>query len=117
MSKIRRAAVLDVDGDFRRMVADFLKGKGYDEVLETQDSQEVLDRHLADPFQLIVVEWEIPDLGGDIFLRKIARHNGRKCRIVVVLDGSNSVHIETKVGGYLLKPVSLNDLEKILGEP
>lgn len=105
---------MDSDGKFRKEVADFLKKNGYTEVLETNKSSEVLKEHVANPFNLVIVEWEIQDLGGDLFLRKIAKHNGRKCRIVVIFDGSSSVHIETKVGCYLVKPLEAQDFDKLL---
>lgn len=107
----------------REDLVDELRYLGH-QVEEAADGQEGLDRALAKPFDLIICDILLPQLGGVQLVETLRNSGGRNAATqVVFLTAYNDAAMAaecSRIGSsaYLLKPVQYKDLailiEKIL---
>jgi two-component system response regulator VicR len=117
-----RILVADDSEALRTMFQETLVGEGFEVVVAT-DGQEALDLfHTAGPFDLVLLDGDMPRLTGREVARKV-RAESLSLPVVIV---SGTVHIseaEAQALGvtFLLKPVLPNDLvrqiRRLLGTP
>jgi DNA-binding response OmpR family regulator len=109
-----RVLVADEEVQLSGILAEWLQQSGYSVVCATT-ADEAFERHRKNRFDIILLDWSIGGVGGgDSLLRRIKKLNGNKCKIVLMLDGSASLHLETRVSGFLMKPFTIADLQKTL---
>ena len=109
----KRILVVDDNKSIRTMVADYLKGKGYD-VVEATDGIQGLDRGLSSAPNVIILDVVMPGIDG-FKLCQLLREKGVKTPIIMLTEKAT---IEDKVTGfsfgaddYLAKPFSPLELE------
>ena len=109
-----RVLIADEEAELSGILAEWLQQSGYS-VVCTTIADEALEWHRKNRFDIILLDWSIGGAGGgDSLLRRIKKLNGNKCKIVLMLDGSASLHLETKVSGFLMKPFTITDLQNAL---
>lgn len=97
----------------RTLVAQFLRGEGF-EVIEARDGPEGVEQfHGAGPFDLVLLDLNLPGYSGVEVCRRIkhASPNQRLmiCSAAIVRDAESALH-RMGVGHYLTKPYHPEDL-------
>ena len=104
--------VIDDDDDIRDMFEDLLSEEGY-EVTTASGGQEGIDSFAAKPFELILCDLVMPDIGGIEVLSKIRETSKVPC---IILSGHITPHYHhlcMKAGAteILQKPVDYSYLK------
>ena len=90
---------------------------GFDEVTQAGDGQEVVDLFNMAPYDLVVLDWEMPIRSG-LDVLKILRAKGSKIPIVMCTSLSSKAAIVEAIAagasGYIVKPYQPNDVEERL---
>jgi two-component system chemotaxis response regulator CheY len=114
-----RALVVDDARIIRVLVGKFLKTLGFD-VLEAENGRAALDLLAGQPdVELIVVDWNMPVMGGQEFVQTFrARAGQRAVRILVMTAGEETFTGATALGagadGHLHKPFTHDELQASL---
>jgi len=104
--------------DSRMMMRILLEEKGY-RVVEANDGHETIEVALRELPLLLLLDLEIPRLGGMEVARHLRGHQKlESLRIVIVSGHDPALHRETEIAAgcddYLLKPIDLDLLDEIL---
>jgi CheY-like chemotaxis protein len=101
--------ILLVEDEYRlrSLVAQFLRGEGF-EVVEAGDGAEGVDRFAdSGPFDLVLVDLNLPVFSGVEVCRRIKHHNPAQRMMIcsaAVMPNHESALIALGVGHYLSKP-------------
>ncbi|MBL8384940.1 MAG: response regulator [Burkholderiales bacterium] len=114
------ALAADDDEASRKLAALMLKREGL-VVTAVEDGQQALDHVAANHVDLVLMDLEMPRLGGLDAIRAIrALAPPRPARIVALTSHADeTVRARCREAGadaYLVKPVRLADLQRVLGE-
>lgn len=110
-----RGALLLVEDEhvLRGLVAQFLRGEGFG-VVEAGDGAEGVDRFAdSGPFDLVLVDLNLPVFSGVEVCRRIKRSNPAQRMMIcsaAILDDHESALLALGVGHYLTKPYRPEDL-------
>ncbi|MBF0273983.1 MAG: response regulator [Nitrospinae bacterium] len=117
-----RILIVDDFSTSRRTMRMSLKTLGYHHVIEAVDGVDALAKlQDEDRIGLILLDWNMPNMSGIEFLRKVrAKPEHKKVKIIMITAESAKENIvsamQSGVDQYLLKPVMPKNLEeKILG--
>jgi two-component system chemotaxis response regulator CheY len=118
----RRALVVDDSRAIRRLIARTLDGLGF-AVAEAADGREGLFRLDQSGAEVVLVDWNMPEMGGLEFVRAVRADPGRAgVRLVVVTSeaelGRMVEALEAGADEYLMKPftpAALSDKLALLG--
>jgi DNA-binding response OmpR family regulator len=109
----KRVLIVDDNKSIRAMVADYLKGKGY-EVVEAVDGIQGFERALSSSPNVIILDVVMPNMDG-LKLCQLLRDKGVKTPIIMLTEKATE---DDKVRGfslgvddYLAKPFSSLELE------
>ena len=109
----KRVLIVDDNKSIRAMVADYLKGKGY-EVVEAVDGIQGFERALSSSPNVIILDVVMPNMDG-LKLCQLLREKGVKTPIIMLTEKATE---DDKVRGfslgvddYLAKPFSSLELE------
>jgi CheY-like chemotaxis protein len=112
-----RVLLVDDDDDGREIYAALFTGAGY-EVLQAEQGAEAIETTLRRKPDLIVMDLEMPVMGG---LEAIGRlkEDARTCAIPVVVLSANGIfdHAKAEAAGCetcLVKPCAFDDLESVV---
>lgn len=116
MERSSRILVVDDESDITAVLADILIEQGY-QVETAGDGKAAWKKFQADPFDLVVTDLKMPEMGGLDLLRRIQESKSRA--LVVIMTGFATVEtaIEAlKIGAfdYILKPFKVGELLKIV---
>jgi len=114
-----KALVVDDSAVMRKILTDALERAEMTEVKHAKDGQEAVDACNADEFELILMDWNMPNMLGIDAVRAI-RENGKSMPIIMVTtEAERSRVIEALQAGannYIIKPFESDTLvEKIKG--
>ena len=108
-----KALVVDDSLTIRRIVIKALAGVGIAEAAEAGDGQEAVNAVQAGQFDLILMDWNMPNMSGIDALRAI-RQSGNKTPVVMVTTEAEKARvieaIKTGANDYLIKPFSPEQL-------
>ncbi len=109
--------VVDDDEDICMVVKLILEGEGL-RVTEASDGEEALAK-LRGGLQprLILLDMMMPKMDGEAFLRELHRDPQRRHLPVVIMSGNRQSRqraAELSVQGYLIKPVELDELLRVV---
>lgn len=118
----RRALVVDDSRAIRRIIGRTLDGLGF-AVAEAADGREGLVRLDESDAEVVLVDWNMPEMGGLDFVRAVRADPGRAgVRLVVVTSEAELGHmveaLEAGADEYLMKPFTpeaLSDKLALLG--
>lgn len=86
-----RILIVDDDEALQAMVKDLLSTEGYD-ILEASDGRRALDRAIGERPDLILLDWNLPEMDGLDVCRAIRAHEDEAVRttLVVMLTAMNT---------------------------
>jgi two-component system chemotaxis response regulator CheY len=114
-----KVLLVDDSNTMRRIQRNTLEKIGYTDVTEAQDGADALDKLKAGGFQLVLMDWNMPNMTGIEALKKIKADPGLKSTpvIMVTSESEKSKIIEAIQAGaanYVVKPFQPETLsEKI----
>lgn len=109
-----RVLLLEDDASFRGIIRDFLAENGY-EVVEAQNGGEGVREALASDFAMVLCDFMMPGLPGDMFYRAVEKIRPDLCKGFVFMtgfqnDARTNEFIKSVNGFVLRKPFQLNYL-------
>ena len=104
--------------DSRMMMRILLEEKGY-RVVEANDGHETIEAALRELPLLLLLDLQLPGLGGLDVVRHLRRHQKLESLRIVIISGHDpALHRETAIAAgcddYLLKPIDFDLLDEIL---
>ena len=125
VDKNMKILVVDDFQTMRRIVINLLKQLGFSNVAEASDGKIALDKVMAEDFDLIISDWNMPNMSGLDFLKHIrADENKKKIPfIMVTAEGKKEnviAAVHAGVSNYIVKPFNAATLRekmvKVIGE-
>ena|SRR2546423_10681893 len=113
-----RALVVDDSSTIRAILTLYLKKMDM-EVIEAADAYEALQRLKEGPFDLVLVDWNMPEMDGIDLIRQIRKVPAYDAvPVVMVTTNSESEHLGTAMDAganeYIQKPCTLGTLREKL---
>lgn len=110
----KRILVADDDADVRDLCRTILDGEGF-QVVEAEDATTCLSLARAEPPDLVLLDWMMPEVDGIDALRALkSTPSTRNVPVVMLtaLDDISQVTMATMNGadGYVTKPFEIDDL-------
>lgn len=101
--------VVDDSPTTRRIVANSLKGIGYQEVLEAENGKDALEKLSVNSIDFIILDWNMPVMSGHEFTKNVrSSDQWKKIPILMVtIRGVKDDIIEAltaRVNNYIMKP-------------
>lgn len=121
IDKGMKILVVDDFPTMRRIVRTLLKELGFTNVDEAEDGQEALAKLKSGGFQLVVSDWNMPNLDGLEMLRHIRADEALKHLPVLMVTAEakkENIIAAAKAGasGYVVKPFTAATLEEKLNK-
>ena len=110
----KKILIIDDEEDLRDIVQFQLKTKGY-EILTAQDGIDGLNKLKEFDPDLIILDLNMPRMGGIEFYQKICDKEGRPSHPVLVLTAranTRQLFLEFDIDGFMTKPFEAEDLIK-----
>jgi len=120
---MKKILAVDDSASIRAMVVFTLKAEGFD-VSEAVDGQDGLDKALADNFDLIISDVNMPIMGGIEFVQNVRQDNNYKYTPILMLTTESGTDLKTQgkaagATGWIVKPFDPQKLiavvNKVLG--
>jgi two-component system chemotaxis response regulator CheY len=115
-----RFLIVDDSSTMRRIIINTLTKLGYESFLEAGNGREGLDRLVAGPVDLVITDWNMPEMNGIDFVRNLrATEQGKTVPILMVTTNAAnddvSEALRAGVNNYVVKPFTAETLkEKIV---
>ena len=125
VDKNMRILVVDDFHTMRRIVINLLKQLGFSNVVEASDGREALDKVHTDKIDLVVSDWNMPNMTGIEFLKELRADEQYKALpfIMVTAEGKKEnviAAVHAGVSNYVVKPFNAATLKekltKVVGE-
>ena len=126
MKKDLRFLVVDDFSTMRRIVKNLLHDLGYANVAEADDGKTALPMLQAEPFDVLITDWNMPGMQGVELLRQVrADERLNKLPVLMLTAEAKREQIveaaQAGVSGYVIKPFTAATLkekiDKIFGKP
>ncbi|MEP4556079.1 chemotaxis response regulator CheY [Cobetia amphilecti] len=116
-----RILVVDDFPTMRRIVRNLLKELGFTNVEEAEDGQQALEFLNQGSFELVISDWNMPNLDGLEMLRRVrANHATATLPVLMVTAEAKKENIiaaaQAGASGYVVKPFTAAVLEEKLGK-
>jgi len=102
-----KALVVDDSGVMRKVLMGILKTTGMEEVAQAADGLEAVKEASANPYDLILMDWNMPNMSGVEALQAI-RGKGIKTPIIMVTTEAEKSRIieaiKSGANNYVIKP-------------
>lgn len=121
MNKNMPILVVDDFPTMRRIVRTLLKELGFGNVEEAEDGQDALKKLKSDKYELVVSDWNMPNLDGLEMLKQIRGDDGLKDLPVLMVSAEakkDNIIAAARAGasGYVVKPFTAATLEEKLNK-
>jgi two-component system chemotaxis response regulator CheY len=125
VDKNMRILVVDDFPTMRRIVINLLKQLGFSNVVEASDGKEALEKVRSDKIDLVVSDWNMPNMTGIDFLKELRADEKFKSLpfIMVTAEGKKEnviAAVHAGVSNYVVKPFNAATLKekliKVVGE-
>lgn len=125
VDKGMRILVVDDFQTMRRIVINLLRQLGFTNVVEASDGQLGLDKVRDDKIDLVISDWNMPNMSGMEFLRALRTDEKYKTLpfIMVTAEGKKEnviAAVQAGVSNYIVKPFNAATLKeklmKVIGE-
>ncbi len=107
--------VVDDSSTMRRIISNTLKKIGYSDLVEAGDGKEGLARMAENTFDLIVTDWNMPNMDGLEFTKVVRSTQGTVPILMVTTNAAKTDVIEALKAGvntYVVKPMTPETLEE-----
>ncbi len=120
-----KVLVVDDFSTMRRIVKNLLKQMGYEDITEAEDGEQAFNKLKSGNFELVVSDWNMPNMSGIEFLQKVRQDAALKDMpfLMVTAEAEKEKVIEAIKAGvdnYVVKPFTAEilkeKLEKIAGK-
>ncbi|MDD9912147.1 MAG: chemotaxis response regulator CheY [Alphaproteobacteria bacterium] len=120
-----RILVVDDFQTMRRIVINLLRQLGFTNVTEAEDGAAAWEKLQADAIDLIISDWNMPNMNGLDFLKKVREDEKYKALpfIMVTAEGKREnviTAVQTGVSNYIVKPFNAatlkEKLSKVIGD-
>lgn len=102
-----KALVVDDSALARKMISNALKLVGFDDIVEAQDGEQAVSCAGQSDFDMVCMDWNMPNLQGIDAVRQI-RATGNSVPIIMVTGLSDAHHIreaiQAGINNFLVKP-------------
>ena len=116
IDKESRVLIVDDNAKIRKLLLTILKSIGYENITEAVNGKNAWELFQADPFQLVLTDWMMPEMDGFELLKNI-RKGPEKTKDVPVFmitssDDSEDIRnaAQYAVSGYIVKPFSVKTI-------
>jgi two-component system, chemotaxis family, chemotaxis protein CheY len=125
VDKNMKILVVDDFHTMRRIVINLLKQLGFSNVVEASDGKEALDKVKEDRIDLVISDWNMPNMTGIEFLKELRADEKYKSLpfIMVTAEGKKEnviAAVHAGVSNYVVKPFNAATLKekliKVVGE-
>lgn len=125
VNKNMKILVVDDFLTMRRIIINLLRQLGFNNVVEAADGQQALERVQQEPIDLIVSDWNMPNMTGIEFLKHVrADEKTKKIPfIMVTAEGKKEnviAAVHAGVSNYIVKPFNAATLKekmvKVIGD-
>ena len=109
----KKALVIDDDEMALICLKNFLKQEGY-EFESAQNGNEGIEKLKASNFDLVFIDYNLPDMGGDAVLSKI-KENGSNYGKSVLMSGDENLKEEFEKKGFMFflhKPIKKSQFKE-----
>jgi len=114
-----RVMVVDDSKTMRNIIVKTLNGLGINEIEQATDGQDAMSKLIAFDPELILLDWNMPNMDGLTFTRK-ARESGAAMPIIMVTTESEKPRvleaIKAGVNNYVVKPFTPEALQARVNE-
>jgi two-component system chemotaxis response regulator CheY len=116
-----KVLVIDDVAYMRTIMVTMLENIGITNIVEASDGKQALELIKSNKFNLVLCDWNMPELDG-ISLLKIIRLSHKTTTLPFIMVTTNQKLDDVKecissgVSGFLLKPFSLESLDKVLDD-
>lgn len=119
VDKNMRILVVDDFQTMRRIVINLLKQLGFSNVVEASDGKEALEKVHSDKIDLVISDWNMPNMTGIEFLRELRADEKFKALpfIMVTAEGKKEnviAAVHAGVNNYVVKPFNAATLKEKL---
>lgn len=114
-----KVLVVDDSGTMRKIISRALNAVGYTEVVEAGDGVEGIKAFQAEPFRLVMTDWNMPNKSGLELTSEIRASGSQVPIFMVTTEGEKGRVLEAIKAGitdYLVKPFSADVLREKLGK-
>jgi two-component system chemotaxis response regulator CheY len=108
-----KVLVADDSGIMRKIIIRSLNAVGVSQIVEAADGQEAIDAYKAEPVDLILTDWNMPNKSGLDVVKEIRALGSTVPIIMVTTEAQKSqviAAIQAGVSDYLTKPFEADDL-------
>lgn len=125
VDKNMKILVVDDFLTMRRIVINLLRQLGFSNVVEAADGKQALDKVMSDEIDLIISDWNMPNMTGLEFLKHVRADEEKKKIpfIMVTAEGKKEnvvAAVHAGVSNYIVKPFNAATLRekmtKVIGE-
>ncbi len=121
MNKSMNILVVDDFPTMRRIVRSLLRELGFANVEEAEDGNDALSKLKSGGFELVISDWNMPNLDGLEMLKQIRGHDGLKhLPVLMVTAEAKKENIiaaaQAGASGYVVKPFTAATLEEKLNK-
>nr|CRH07456.1 Chemotaxis protein cheY, chemotaxis regulator transmitting signal to flagellar motor component. regulator of chemotaxis and motility [Candidatus Magnetococcus massalia] len=115
-----RVLIVDDSSVMRKIVTRGLRQAGFaiDEILEAGDGQKGLEVLKANPCDLILSDWNMPNMDGLTFVKEVRKSDQTPIVMVTTEGGEGKVNeaIASGANGHIKKPFTPDTLKETLGQ-
>ena len=112
-----RILVVDDSSTMRRIIINALNKVGYSDYVEAGNGREGVDKLAAGPVNLIITDWNMPEMSGIEFIRAI-RANVATKDLPVLMVTTNAAKddiveaLKAGINGYVVKPFTPDTIKQ-----
>ena len=125
VDKSMRILVVDDFQTMRRIIINLLRQLGFTNVVEAADGKQALEKVRDDKIDLVVSDWNMPNMSGMEFLKELRADDQYKSLpfIMVTAEGKKEnviAAVQAGVNNYIVKPFNAATLKeklvKVIGD-
>jgi len=123
---VTRFLIVDDSSTMRRIIINTLNKLGFDQTVEAANGREGIERLEADAADVVITDWNMPEMSGLEFLRQI-RAQDRTRDLPVLMVTTNAAKddiveaLRAGVSNYVVKPFTTDTfkekIDAVLGKP
>ena len=112
-----KVLVADDSGTMRKILVRSLNALGVTDLVEAADGSAALESFKQQPFDLVLTDWNMPNMTG-VELLKAIRATGSKVPVILITTEAEKTRVVEAVqagaSGYVIKPFETEGLRKTL---